>query len=206
VHRVGVGGHVDVDPVLDRAHARCLRRRTLVEVDAVQFRKQVGSSPSISLSVMKRVLAGSGRSAPRTRAVLQETPTRRRLHRCLPTPQDRPHQSKTRDPAGQPKNSGSSNADATRKPSRLSTPSYVGCARTESEPQVALTAPLACPSAHPSRPSEPARRGGGAAGDHDVRFFYGFQGPTPPIRSTVTRITWPGGGSSIGGNVTSGPR
>ncbi len=32
------------------------------------------------------------------------------------------------------------------------------------------------------------------------------QGPTPPMRSTPMRMTWPGGGSSMGGNRTSGPR
>ena len=32
------------------------------------------------------------------------------------------------------------------------------------------------------------------------------QGPTPPMRSTAIRVTKPGGGSGIGGNLTSGPR
>jgi hypothetical protein len=31
-------------------------------------------------------------------------------------------------------------------------------------------------------------------------------GPTPPTRSTLMRMTCPGGGLSIGGNLTSGPR
>lgn len=31
------------------------------------------------------------------------------------------------------------------------------------------------------------------------------QGPTPPMRSAVMRITCPGGGSSMGGNFTPGP-
>ena len=30
-------------------------------------------------------------------------------------------------------------------------------------------------------------------------------GPTPPIRSTVMCVMYPGGGLSIGGNLTSGP-
>ena len=33
-----------------------------------------------------------------------------------------------------------------------------------------------------------------------------IHGPTPPIRSTAMRTTWPAGGFSIGGKVTSGPR
>ncbi len=35
---------------------------------------------------------------------------------------------------------------------------------------------------------------------------YVDHGPTPPIRSTVMCITRPGGGSAMGGKVTSGPR
>ena len=34
---------------------------------------------------------------------------------------------------------------------------------------------------------------------------YVLHGPTPPMRSTAMCITWPGGGSSIGGNLISGP-
>ena len=32
------------------------------------------------------------------------------------------------------------------------------------------------------------------------------QGPTPPMRSTAMRVTYPGGGLSMGGNLTFGPR
>ena len=39
-----------------------------------------------------------------------------------------------------------------------------------------------------------------------ARLGYTTQGPTPPMRSTEIRSTWPGGGLSIGGNLTSGPR
>ena len=39
-----------------------------------------------------------------------------------------------------------------------------------------------------------------------ARLGYAIQGPTPPMRSTEIRSTWPGGGLSIGGNFTSGPR
>lgn len=35
---------------------------------------------------------------------------------------------------------------------------------------------------------------------------YEAQGPTPATRSTLMRVTNPGGGFSIGGNFTSGPR
>ena len=34
----------------------------------------------------------------------------------------------------------------------------------------------------------------------------GFHGPTPPRRSAVILVTYPGGGSGIPGNTTSGPR
>ena len=45
----------------------------------------------------------------------------------------------------------------------------------------------------------------GAAGEAGSG-SYSAQGPTPPTRSTAIRIRTPGGGSSIGGNCTSGPR
>jgi len=35
---------------------------------------------------------------------------------------------------------------------------------------------------------------------------HGTHGPTPPRRSTVMRVTYPGGGLSMGGNLTPGPR
>jgi molybdopterin-guanine dinucleotide biosynthesis protein A len=39
-----------------------------------------------------------------------------------------------------------------------------------------------------------------------ARAYRDTQGPTPPTRSTAMRSTTPGGGSSMGGNFTSGPR
>jgi hypothetical protein len=41
--------------------------------------------------------------------------------------------------------------------------------------------------------------------DH-VQLRGGFHGPTPPMRSAVILVTYPGGGSGIAGNTTSGPR
>ena len=45
-------------------------------------------------------------------------------------------------------------------------------------------------------------RGGGGSGDLSRRQS---QFPLPATRSTVIRMTYPGGGSSMGGNLTSGP-
>jgi hypothetical protein len=35
---------------------------------------------------------------------------------------------------------------------------------------------------------------------------HSHQGPTPPTRSIVMCVTYPGGGSVMGGNTTAGPR
>ena len=40
----------------------------------------------------------------------------------------------------------------------------------------------------------------------DVQRRGGFHGPTPPRRSSVISVTYPGGGSGIPGKMTSGPR
>ena len=40
----------------------------------------------------------------------------------------------------------------------------------------------------------------------DVQRRGGFHGPTPPRRSSVILVTYPGGGSGIPGKMTSGPR
>ena len=40
----------------------------------------------------------------------------------------------------------------------------------------------------------------------DVQRRGGFHGPTPPRRSSVILVTYPGGGSGIPGKITSGPR
>ena len=40
----------------------------------------------------------------------------------------------------------------------------------------------------------------------DVQRRGGFHGPTPPRRSSVIVVTYPGGGSGIPGKMTSGPR
>ena len=40
----------------------------------------------------------------------------------------------------------------------------------------------------------------------DVQRSGGFHGPTPPRRSSVILVTYPGGGSGIPGKMTSGPR
>jgi len=40
----------------------------------------------------------------------------------------------------------------------------------------------------------------------DVQRRSGFHGPTPPRRSSVILVTYPGGGSGIPGKMTSGPR